>query len=225
MDGDYVCALTTNFWRAGAPKEERLNVVMIVGATERARPRHGGRCRDEAALLLAWSALLRRGRRADGPQRLPLRPAVPRAPRAAARRGGALLLALWRAPGAARRAEAVQARVGGLRPERGHHLVVRGTVVMDTMQYLMQTQKLPLFNLNFVAKHFLGNSKTDLDIPTMFRLVEQRRFDRLISYVQRDGELVQEIVDNRAILGSVWEIAARRRRCPPTSRRAASRSG
>ena len=74
VEGDYICAITTNFWRAGAAERDRFNVVMIVGddpgggegedGGAGGEGRHGSDTAVEAyateeELLAAWGSLLR----------------------------------------------------------------------------------------------------------------------------------------------------------------------
>ena len=209
VDADYICAITTNFWRAGAPVAERFNVVMIVGHTTR---HHGAdtavECyATERELLLAWSSLLRRLDpkvitgyniyRFDNPY--------------VSKRAHRLRERLFWHFGA-HLAEPVQDKPFKLESaaygsNEGHTFAAKGKVILDLMQYMQMNYKLPLYNLNFISGHFLGSQKTDLDIPTMWRLVEKGEFDPVIAYVQRDGELVQELLKNRDVINSVWEMS------------------
>lgn len=210
IEGDYICAITTCFWRAGAAVNDRFNVVMVVGHTDIA---HGHdtavECfSTERDLLLAWSELLRRTDpkivtgynvyRFDNGF-LGTRAHKLEDPRFFWHFGAHLAQPAYDKP--------FKLESAAYGQNEGRTFVIPGKVVLDVMQYIAMSFKLPLYNLQYVAKHYLNNEKTDLDIPTMFRLVEQKKFDRLIAYVQRDGELVQELLKNRDIIGSVWEMS------------------
>lgn len=209
IDGDYVCAITTNFWRAGSALHDRFNVVMIVGQTH---AHHGSdtavECfATEKELLLAWSALIRKvdPKIISGYNiyRFDNEYLCKRAQKLRERlfwHFGAFLCE----PAEPKAFKLESAAFG---QNEGMAFDIKGKVVLDLMQHMMQSYKLPLYNLNYVSKHFLGNSKTDLDIPTMFKLVEKGEFDRLIAYVQRDGELVQELLKNRDVINSVVEMS------------------
>lgn len=208
LAGDYIFAITTCLWRAGTT--ERFNVVMIVGETHEA---HGSdtavECyATEQDLLAAWGALLRRldckvltgyniyrfdnGYVSKRAHRIPN-------DRSFWHFNGPLALPV------ADKAFKLESAAYG--QNEGHTFEIRGKVVLDAMQFIQMNYKLPLYNLNFVSGHFLKNHKTDLDIPTMFRHVEERNFDPIIEYVKRDGELVQELLANRDIINSVWEMS------------------
>ena len=222
VEGDYICAITTNFWRAGAAERDRFNVVMIVGddpgggegedGGAGGEGRHGSDTAVEAyateeELLAAWGSLLR----AAHPKILAgyniYRFDCPYVAARARRAAGPLF---WHfGAHLARPAEpnAFKLESAAYGQNEGTTFAAQGMVVLDVMQYVSQTYKLPLYNLNFVSKHFLGHTKTDLDIPTMMRLVERGELGRVVEYVQRDGELVQELIRNRDVVASVWEMS------------------
>ena len=82
-----------------------------------------------------------------------------------------------------------------------------GTAVLDAMQYIAMNYKLPMFSLGYVSKHFLGDTKEDLDIGTMWKLVERGQLSRVIDYVLKDGRLVRDLVQNRDMLNSIFEMS------------------
>lgn len=216
VEGDYVCAVTTCFWRAGRPENERFSVVMVVGDAGGADYGHDVAVEcyaTERELLCAWGDLLRRSRpsvlvsyngfRFDNPYL---------STRARLRCNGSARdrRAFWHF-GAHVHQPVVDAQFrlesNAFGVNEGSSWTVGGTVVVDVMQYVSMNYKLPLYSLNFVAKHFLGGGKTDLDIPTMFRLVEAGRFRRLVQYVTVDGERTQELLSRLKVIASVWEMS------------------
>lgn len=209
IDADCVCAISTTYWRVGAPVHERVNVVMVVA--DAVSEAHGAdtavECYpDEAALLNAWSESLRRAGAS-----IVTGYNIYRFDNAylAARARKLRLTTFWHlGMHLADRAREAEFRLesAAFGQNEGITFHAPGRVVLDLMQHIMQSYKLPLFNLNYVSQHFLGETKADLDIPTMFRHIERREFDPIIQYVKKDSELVQLLLQDRDVVSSVWAM-------------------
>jgi DNA polymerase elongation subunit (family B) len=210
LPGDYICAISTNFMRAGGAADDQFSVVMIVGSND---AHHGHdtaiECfANEKDMLMRWSELIRLSGASivtgynifgfDNPY------VATRAKLLEARMFWHGLGMFLCEPAEEKEFKLESAAFG---QNEGVTLALKGRVIIDMMQYLKMNYQLPLYSLDHVSQHFLGERKYDLDIPTMWRLVEQGDFGRVIPYVKIDALNVNKLLRNRDAINSVWEMS------------------